>query len=91
MKVLARGYYHGEAATKLAIQPITGRRHQIRVHCLEIGHPIIGDYTYSGKTDTKPYRMMLHAWKLKIPFEHDPVDTTTSDVFGPPLANSWCT
>ncbi len=33
--------------TKVRLQPRTGRRHQLRLHCLCLGHPIVGDYTYN--------------------------------------------
>lgn len=41
----------------------TGRTHQIRVHMLSIGHPIVGDSVYSKKNDEIEY-MLLHAYKL---------------------------
>lgn len=34
-----------------------------------VGHTITGDYTYSNRQDTKPYRMMLHAHHMSIPVE----------------------
>lgn len=37
--------------TKLALRPITGRTHQLRVHCAHMGHPILGDPQY-GNTDS---------------------------------------
>ncbi len=37
-----------EAMTKLALQPVTGRTHQLRLHCAHIGHPILGDPQYGG-------------------------------------------
>lgn len=43
-----------------------GRPHQLRVHCDHIGHRIVGDYMYSNRQDTLPYRMMLHALRLKF-------------------------
>ncbi len=54
-----------ERWTRLALQPITGRSHQLRVHLLAIGHPIIGDALY-GALDTAPSsaRLMLHAQSL---------------------------
>ena len=61
--VLEKGYRNNKAATKVLLYPKTGRRHQLRVHCAYIGHTIIGDYTYSGKTDTEPYRTFLHAFR----------------------------
>lgn len=33
--------------TKVRLRLMTGRRHQLRVHCLCLGHPIIGDATYA--------------------------------------------
>ena len=35
---------------KLALEPITGRTHQLRVHCAHMGHPIVGDPQY-GSTE----------------------------------------
>lgn len=61
LMVLEKGYHNGKAATKILLYPTTGRRHQLRVHCVHIGHVIVGDYTYSGKTDVEPYRTFLHA------------------------------
>jgi 23S rRNA pseudouridine1911/1915/1917 synthase len=40
----------------------TGRTHQIRIHLASIGHPVIGDRRYGGKSAP---RLMLHAWKLE--------------------------
>ena len=46
----------------------TGRTHQIRVHMLHIGTPILGDPIYSkpARQATQPGRLMLHAWQLVI-------------------------
>ena len=35
-----------------------------RVHCHWLGHTIVGDYTYSGRTDVLSPRMFLHAHRL---------------------------
>ncbi|WP_051275531.1 pseudouridine synthase [Aestuariibacter salexigens] len=49
----------------MLLQPVTGRSHQLRVHMLELGHPILGDRLYG-----EPYaryqapRLQLHAWQL---------------------------
>lgn len=53
--------------TRLALFPKTGRSHQLRVHCLAIGHPILGDPFYAppevlDRTD----RMQLHAEELSL-------------------------
>jgi 23S rRNA pseudouridine955/2504/2580 synthase len=53
----------------LELRPITGRTHQLRVHCKEIGHPIIGDGKYGGKSafiEKLPDRLCLHAWHIKM-------------------------
>jgi tRNA pseudouridine32 synthase / 23S rRNA pseudouridine746 synthase len=51
--------------TLLEVRPLTGRRHQIRVHLYSIGHRIVGDPLY-GKPKGDEGRMLLHAWKLRI-------------------------
>lgn len=79
--ILQRGYYNGRPATKILLKLITGRRHQIRVHCHELGHTIIGDFTYSDRKDLAPYRMFLHAFKLHLPTEIENIDVTTDDPF----------
>jgi hypothetical protein len=40
VEVLECGVYSGMPVTKLRLRPLTGRRHQLRVHCLALGHPI---------------------------------------------------
>ena len=55
-----------EDESRLRLFPKTGRSHQLRVHCLSIGHPILGDPFYaSGKVLNHP-RMMLHSESLRI-------------------------
>jgi len=73
-------YEHGKAATthwevlkrdtdsvRLLLKPETGRTHQLRIHCMAMGHPIIGDGLY-GNDEVKQPRMLLHADNLL--FEH---------------------
>ena len=50
--------------TRLALEPVTGRSHQLRVHLQAIGHPIVGDALY-GPPDGAP-RLMLHACALRL-------------------------
>jgi len=49
--------------TLLEVRPRTGRTHQIRVHLAAIGHPVVGDETYGGKTEILD-RQFLHAYRL---------------------------
>lgn len=48
-------------ATLLELEPVTGRTNQLRIHCAEIGHPIIGDIERGGR---RFYRLCLHAYSL---------------------------
>lgn len=55
----------GDAAL-LELAPETGRMHQIRVHLLSLGCPILGDALYGEGRTTAP-RLLLHAAKLVLP------------------------
>lgn len=53
--------------TRVALKPITGRSHQLRVHMLHIGHVIIGDPIYAdGVALELSPRLNLHAHKLRL-------------------------
>jgi len=47
-----------DGLTKLELQPITGRTHQLRVHCSYMGYPILGDPQY-GSEDSQAYSATL--------------------------------
>lgn len=48
--------------TRLALAPLTGRSHQLRVHLAAIGHPILGDALYASDTLARAApRLLLHA------------------------------
>lgn len=79
--VLQKGLYDNYPCTKVLMKPITGRRHQLRVHCSESGHSIVGDYTYSNRRDLFPYRMYLHAYRMVIPSQVENIDVRTKDPF----------
>ena len=54
-----------EGYTLVEVTLKTGRTHQIRVHFSQIGHPVVGDSTYSsGKNPFGVTSQMLHSWKL---------------------------
>lgn len=57
-------------ATLVYAAPYSGRTHQIRVHGLSIGHPLLGDDKYGHQmtfTDVTARRLCLHAMRLEIP------------------------
>lgn len=60
----------GNRAAWLELEPLTGRTHQLRVHCAAIGHPIVGDGKYGGQeaflTGSISRKMHLHARRLII-------------------------
>ena len=78
---VARGYLHGKPVSKLLLRPTSGRRHQLRLHAMALGHTIVGDVAYGG--DRAAERMMLHAWRLRLPLPKldAPVCITTADPF----------
>jgi tRNA pseudouridine32 synthase / 23S rRNA pseudouridine746 synthase len=55
------------ARTRLRLQPLTGRTHQLRVHCQALGHPIVGDTLYGALAAGAPApRLLLHATSLRL-------------------------
>ena len=68
----------------LKLQPITGRTHQLRVHCKEIGHPIINDIKYGGIKTKQPQianTLCLHSWQIIIKNYHQQKDLTITSPF----------
>ena len=52
-------------STRVELEPVTGRSHQLRVHLRELGHPILGDALYAPpEVRTLSGRLLLHAWSL---------------------------
>ncbi len=56
----------GVDETRMRLMPRTGRSHQLRVHMLAIGHPILGDPFYADGAARDHPRMMLHAESLRF-------------------------
>ena len=52
--------------SRVRLFPQTGRSHQLRVHMLALGHPILGDPFYGPETADQYPRMMLHAEELRL-------------------------
>lgn len=52
-------------ATRVELEPVTGRSHQLRVHLAALGHPILGDALYAQPVlQARAPRLLLHAWRL---------------------------
>ena len=57
----------GERSSRVKLSPITGRSHQLRVHMLALGHPILGDGFYAHpQAKSMASRLQLHAQELCI-------------------------
>lgn len=53
--------------TRLELEPVTGRSHQLRVHLQALGHPILGDGLYAPPpVQARAERLLLHAWSLGL-------------------------
>lgn len=54
--------------TRLLLEPVTGRSHQLRVHLLAVGHAIVGDALYASPVvHAQSDRLLLHACSLALP------------------------
>lgn len=52
--------------TRLKLKPQTGRSHQLRIHMMEFGHPILGDPFYGTPECQTVSRLMLHSHRLRL-------------------------
>ena len=65
-----------QTATLVEAKPITGRTHQIRVHCQHAGHSIAGDSKYTSNADNEKFRslglqrLFLHAYAIQFVHPH---------------------
>ncbi len=67
-RVQTMHYDPAQNCTRVALEPVTGRTHQLRVHLLAIGHPILGDALYAPPSvQTQAARLLLHACTLELP------------------------
>lgn len=72
---------HGDIGTRLELEPVTGRTHQLRVHLQAIGHPIVGDPLYASEAQrAMAGRLLLHAGWLALPH---PVGGDTLELHSP--------
>lgn len=57
-------------ASYVEFRPITGKTHQLRLHALELGYPILGDSKYDPKLkEAKIANLHLHAAEISIPYQ----------------------
>ena len=64
--------------TRVRLNPLTGRSHQLRVHMAHLGHPILGDPLYATGAAADFPRLMLHAETLRLRHPESNVTMTFS-------------
>jgi tRNA pseudouridine32 synthase / 23S rRNA pseudouridine746 synthase len=57
----------GKKLAWLALEPVTGRTHQLRVHCAEMGWPILGDAIYGSAPRAGGLILHLHSHEIVVP------------------------
>ena len=84
----------GNKTSWLAMMPETGRTHQLRVHCAELGTPILGDGKYGGAgaflegASGIERKLHLHAKAIKFPHPGGGFFQVVSDL-SPHMIKSW--
>src|SRR5215475_10148644 len=61
----------GAQFTWLALEPLTGRTHQLRVHCAAQGWPIVGDNIYGNGPRFGEPRLHLHSREIVVPISRN--------------------
>lgn len=84
----------GQTAAWLALWPLTGRTHQLRVHCAAIGHPIVGDGKYGGRdaflpADGVAKQLHLHARELLLPHPSGTGELRVRADLPPHMVKTW--
>ena len=75
--------------------PRTGRTHQLRVHCADMGNPIVGDGKYGGadaRVEGLSPKMHLHAQRLTLPHPNPKHHSGVLDIAAPlppHMRESW--
>jgi 23S rRNA pseudouridine955/2504/2580 synthase len=83
----------GDKIAWLALQPVTGRTHQLRAHCVALGTPILGDGKYGGRAAhpsgvPQPRKLHLHARALALPHPKGGTLTVTAPL-PPHMKETW--
>ncbi|MFK7746639.1 MAG: RluA family pseudouridine synthase [Roseobacter sp.] len=97
-------YRVGSRAAWVAMEPITGRTHQLRAHMAEIGHPIIGDGKYGGSGQENmgdgwgaqlggviSKKLHLHARMMRFEHPETRKEITVTAEMPDHMAHSWDT
>jgi tRNA pseudouridine32 synthase/23S rRNA pseudouridine746 synthase len=71
-------YDAADHTSRVELEPVTGRTHQLRVHMAALGHPIIGDRLYGGDNSPAANRLMLHARSLSFTHPSSSMQLTLS-------------
>ena len=84
-RVLSHGHgTTGRPQSRLELEPVTGRSHQLRVHLQALGHPILGDALYAGaEVQARSDRLLLHACELALahPLSGEPLNFSSPPAF----------
>jgi tRNA pseudouridine32 synthase/23S rRNA pseudouridine746 synthase len=77
-KVMGRTRPDESALAWLALEPLTGRTHQLRVHCAAMGWPIVGDAIYGKAPRAGLPALQLHAREIVVPLyrKREPIRVT---------------
>ncbi|MGJ3265237.1 MAG: RluA family pseudouridine synthase [Salinarimonas sp.] len=84
LRVLARAADGTRAL--VALEPVTGRTHQLRVHCAASGFPIVGDALYGGAP--RGSALNLHAWRISVPLSRTKPPVRVEAPVPEPLASA---
>jgi 23S rRNA pseudouridine955/2504/2580 synthase len=84
----------GQTTSWLALWPLTGRTHQLRVHCAAIDHPVAGDGKYGGEAAFLPgdgvaRQLHLHARELRLPHPSGRGELHVTADLPPHMAETW--